>query len=235
MPKLTDAMNQAESWEGGWTDPKQMADPVTPEATESFGKGYNVQDMRKSALGGVMGLHQSKPDEGFMRAAMAASEAPKYFPYTTSHRIGGTHPRGYLPMTPARARAFSRTDQVPCVTDFLEGRYRTLKQALAVTQLSARDDPYRFMELVRAEELSNFLNRADNSSISREEISKLGEALAALLNAGRGARTDYTAPLKHSEENVPSDLADGIGMTQQVMRDVVANAFRCRATTFLMV
>ena len=30
----------------------------------------------------------------------------------------------------------------------------------------------RFMELVRAEELSNFLNRADNSSISREEISK---------------------------------------------------------------
>ena len=28
------------------------------------------------------------------------------------------------------------------------------------------------MELVRAEELSNFLNRADNSSISREEISK---------------------------------------------------------------
>ena len=25
------------------TDPKQMADPVTPEATESFGKGYNVQ------------------------------------------------------------------------------------------------------------------------------------------------------------------------------------------------
>jgi len=31
----------------------------------------------------------------------------------------------------------------------------------------------RFMELLRAEELSNFLNRADNSSISREEISKL--------------------------------------------------------------
>jgi hypothetical protein len=29
------------------------------------------------------------------------------------------------------------------------------------------------MELLRAVELSNFLNRADNSSISREEISKL--------------------------------------------------------------
>ena len=27
---------QAGSWEGGWTDPKQMADPVTPAAA-SFG------------------------------------------------------------------------------------------------------------------------------------------------------------------------------------------------------
>ncbi|CAE7477996.1 unnamed protein product [Symbiodinium pilosum] len=152
-------------------------------------------------MGGLMGLHKNKPDEGFMRAAMAASEFPKYFHHTNSHRIGGTHRRGYLPMTPAQAIAFSRSDRVPCVVQYLEGRYRTLKQLMAQTQLVASaEDPYRFQELVRAEELSNFLNRADNSVISREEISKLGEALAATLNAGRGARTDYTAPLKHSEE-----------------------------------
>jgi len=125
--------------------------------------------------------------------------------------------------------------QVPCVPQFLEERYATLKQLLAQTQLVASvQDPYRFGELVRAEELSNFLNRADNSVISTEEVSKLGEALAATLNAGRGARTDYTAPLKHSEEKVSFALSDGIGMTQQAMNDVAAYAFRCRATTFLM-
>lgn len=182
-----------------------------------------------------MGLHKSNPDEGFMRAALAASETPKYFPKTTSHRIGGTHPRGYLPMNAQQAVAFSRSNKEPCITTYLEARYQTLKRLMAETQFRAGNDPYRFMELVRAEELSNFLNRADNSSISREEISKLGEALAATLNAGRGARTDYAAPLKHSEESVPMDLSDSIGMTQQAMRDVVAYAFRCRATTFLMV
>lgn len=76
------------------------------------------------------------------------------------------------------------------------------------------------MELVRAEELSNFLNRSDNSMLSREEVSKLGEALAATLNAGRGARTDYTAPLRRSEEAVPLSLSDSLAMTQQAMRDV---------------
>ena len=51
-----------------------MADPVTPEATESFGnRGYDLKGLRNRAMGGMMGLHQSKPDEGFMRAAMAAS------------------------------------------------------------------------------------------------------------------------------------------------------------------
>eukprot|EP00434_Breviolum_minutum_P043287 symbB.v1.2.038579.t1/scaffold6063.1/size21276/1 len=234
MAKLSAAMGQAQSWEGGWTAPKQMADPVTPEATESFGNRGNLKDLKNTAMGGIMGLHQSNPDEGFMRAAMATSEFPKYFPHTTSHRIGGTHLRGYLPMSPTSARAFSRSDQVGCTDDYLQYRYQTLKKALAETQFRAGNDPYRFMELVRAEELSNFLNRADNSSISREELSKLGEALAALLNAGRGARTDYTAPLRHSEAQVPAALADSIGMTQQVMRDVVAYAFRCRATTFLM-
>ena len=76
------------------------------------------------------------------------------------------------------------------------------------------------MELLRAEELSSFLNRSDNSRLSRAEVSRLGEALAATLNAGRGARTDYTAPLRRAEEQVPMGLADSLAATQQAMRDV---------------
>jgi len=233
---MAEAMTQAGSWGNSWKSPKQMQDVVTPEAKESFGNmGPALKDLKNTAMGGRMGLHKNKPDEGFMRAALAASEFPKYFHHTTSSRIGGTHARGYAPMSPAQAIAFSRSDRVPCVTTYLEGRYSTLKQLLAMTQqIASAEDPYRFAELVRAEELSNFLNRSDNSVISREEISKLGEALAATLNAGRGARTDYTAPLKHSEEKVSLALSDGIGMTQQAMNDVAAYAFRCRATTFLM-
>ncbi len=32
-----------------------------------------VKDLKNTAMGGIMGLHQSNPDEGFMRAAMATS------------------------------------------------------------------------------------------------------------------------------------------------------------------
>eukprot|EP00437_Effrenium_voratum_P068897 CAMPEP_0181492762 /NCGR_PEP_ID=MMETSP1110-20121109/50862_1 /TAXON_ID=174948 /ORGANISM="Symbiodinium sp., Strain CCMP421" /LENGTH=197 /DNA_ID=CAMNT_0023620031 /DNA_START=1 /DNA_END=591 /DNA_ORIENTATION=- len=197
-----------------------MKDPVTPEAKESFGKMSNVKDLKNTAMGGVMGLHKNRPDEGFMRAAMAASE---------SHRIGGSHPPGYLPMTPVQASSYSRSDKEPCTTKLLEMRYDTLKRLMNEAQFIASQDPYRFMELVRAEELSSFLNRSDNSVVSREEVSQLGEALAATLNAGRGARTDYTAPLRHSEEKVPIDVSDAIGMVQQAMRDVVTYAWRCRA------
>lgn len=38
-----------------------------PEALQS------VKDLKNTAMGGIMGLHQSNPDEGFMRAAMATS------------------------------------------------------------------------------------------------------------------------------------------------------------------
>ena len=85
---------------------------------------------------------------------------------------------------------------------------------LAFHQTLLNSRSVRFGELVRAEELSNFLNRADSSVISTEEVSKilgwkvqnkrllgaflqpaassrsfrclsrLGEALAATLNAG---------------------------------------------------
>lgn len=53
----------------------------------------------------------------------------------------------------------------------------------------SRQWPERFMELLRAEELSNFLNRADNSSISREEISKLRGSAPA--GATKGPSTSF--------------------------------------------
>ncbi|CAJ1449172.1 unnamed protein product [Effrenium voratum] len=122
MPKMSDAMSQAGSWEGGWKQPEQMKDPVTPEAKESFGKMSNVKDLKNTAMGGVMGLHKNRPDEGFMRAAMAASEFNKYFPKTTSHRIGGSHPPGYLPMTPVQASSYSRNslEKLPKIPDFMQ-------------------------------------------------------------------------------------------------------------------
>ncbi|CAK9104734.1 unnamed protein product [Durusdinium trenchii] len=171
---------------GRYEPGRVTAPPVWIEAAEEFEtvrlsrlRPTPGKDLRNTAMGGIMGLHKSNPDEGFMRAALAASvtwkrqnifQRPPHIALVERIRVG------YL----AEADG-SEAIQIVCLPG-------GLKRLMAETQFRAGNDPYRFMELVRAEELSNFLNRADNSSISREEISKLGEALAATLNAGGGSK-----------------------------------------------
>ena len=58
----------------------------------------------------------------------------------------------------------------------------TMKDQNPLIEKSTFSGAARFMELVRAEELSNFLNRADNTSISREELSKLQGSKVGVQN-----------------------------------------------------
>eukprot|EP00931_Biecheleriopsis_adriatica_P048180 TRINITY_DN27837_c0_g1_i1.p1 TRINITY_DN27837_c0_g1~~TRINITY_DN27837_c0_g1_i1.p1 ORF type:complete len:235 (-),score=48.31 TRINITY_DN27837_c0_g1_i1:57-761(-) len=177
-----------------------------------------------------------KPSEGFMRANLTSNELNMYLPASPGFLMGGTHRKGFQLMTAAKARSVSRSSQDPCMPFLLDNSFERLKRALANAQLEAfYHDKRRFLELQRAEDLIAFLNRSDKHRLKEAEVSRLGKAMAAIQNAGRGARMDYTAQLRRSEEQVPNSLSDSISLAQEAMRDVVAFGFRCRATTFLMI
>eukprot|EP00930_Biecheleria_cincta_P090512 TRINITY_DN79901_c0_g1_i1.p1 TRINITY_DN79901_c0_g1~~TRINITY_DN79901_c0_g1_i1.p1 ORF type:complete len:221 (+),score=44.30 TRINITY_DN79901_c0_g1_i1:28-663(+) len=177
------------------------------------------------------------PDEGFQRALLAAEEKEKvYFPDSELAHLGGAHGSGYRIMSPSRARKLARNHAKPCAPSMLELSYQRLKERLAQAQYATQTQfPDRFLELQRAEDLSNFLNRADNDKLTNAEVSKLGEALAATQLAGRGARMDIFGQKSHSQEFMPNSAADAISLAQTAARDVAAQAFRCRATTFLCI
>uniref|UniRef100_A0A7S0B8N3 Uncharacterized protein n=1 Tax=Pyrodinium bahamense TaxID=73915 RepID=A0A7S0B8N3_9DINO len=122
----------------------------------------------------------------------------------------------------------------PCSPVMLQFSYKRLQGALRDAQRAAfPSHADRWLELQHVDDLTRFLSRADNSVLSRSEVSKLGKALAAAQLAGHDARMDFTAPLKKSEEGVPDTLANAISDVQMFTRSLAKYGYRCRATAFL--
>jgi len=171
-------------------------------------------------------------DDGYVRAALASEEMDKSWNETFLFNLGATNKSGKLPVTSRRAAAALQS-QESCRPPFLQASYMNLTQALSRAQVAAFPQfADRWLELQRVDDLTRFLSRSDVSVLSKREVSRLGNALAAAQVAGHNARMDFVAALKKSEEGVPDRLADAIRAVQVQARSVAGNGFRCRATAF---
>lgn len=151
------------------------------------------------------------------------------------------YPSGQVRMEPAFSmktdeltNPAKRLEHGMCLPLYLSNSYIEFNRAIAKAQHHAMEiAPARWYELQRADELSRFLARQDNSVLTKQEVGDLGEALRHVRIAQANVRTNMIAPLKKGQENVPYVLEGALSNAAMWGKATVAHGYRCREDEFL--
>jgi len=122
-----------------------------------------------------------------------------------------------------------------CDPVFLQSRYIQFRDALNHAQgQSMRIAPSRWLELQRAQDLTQFLMRGDVSVITKEELSHMGEAIRHTDIALDGVRKNWMRPYSEAREAlIPGQLEGSLQIANKMAKKLAAQGYRCRANEFL--